>query len=182
MQTFKQIKELNYNDISLFLGIPVIDAKYLIESKIFPLSREVREIAKIGINDCIGIKLVEKPIHSNSDLDGKGTIETIVNMYNKCIPPSKMIEFAHSKTFINAVKFTGKHTIINKILNPEQLLKLQKICLFANIYGKKRWSKNAAVFIRTNSWAKDYLEFKGIQNIYQEVSDTLDTKEELTNA
>jgi hypothetical protein len=67
-------------------------------------------------------------------------------------------------------------------MNPKQLLKLQKIWLFANIYGKKRWSKNAAVFIRTSTWAKDYLESRGVQNIDQEVSNTLDTKEELTNA
>ena len=182
MQTFKQIKELNYNDISLFLGIPVIDAKFLIEMEIYPLSRSEGLEVKIGINDCIGIQLVEKPIHSNSDLDGKGTIETIVNMYNKYTPPSKMIEFGQSKALINAVKFTGKHTILNKIMNPEQLLKLQKIWLFANIYGKKRWSKNAAVFIRTSTWAKDYLESRGVQNIDQEVSNTLDAREELTNA
>ena len=177
MQTFKQIKELNYNDISLFLDIPLYSAKFLIEGERC-LSNENFEKITIGIKDTISVELVEKPIHSNSDLDGKGTIETIVNMYNKYTPPSKMMEFGQNKAFIKAVKFTGKHTILNKIMNPEQLLKLQKIWLFANIYGKKRWSKNAAIFTRTNSWAKGYLASRGVQNIDQEVSDTLDTKEE----
>lgn len=182
MKTFEQIKTVNHNDISFFLGIPVIDAKFLIELEIFPLTHEKRGVVKIGINDRIETMLVEKPIHSNSELDGKGTIETVVETYNKGVTPHKFMEFGQSAGFIKAIKFTGKYTILNEILNPEQLLKLQKIWLFSNVYNKKRWSKNASIFIRANIWAKVYLESRGIQNVLQEVSNTLDTKKELKSA
>ena len=87
MKTFKQIKQVNHNDISFFLGIPVIDAKFLIKCKIFPLSQSKREKVSIGIKDYVDVNLIEKPIHANSKLDGKGMIETVVNTYNKGVTP-----------------------------------------------------------------------------------------------
>ena len=169
MKTFNQIKELNYNDISFFLGISVIDAKFIIECKAFPLSHQRGDIIKIGIKDYIEVKHVEKPIHSNSALDGKGVIETVVKTYNKGVTPHKFMEFGQNKNFIKAIKFTGKYAILNDILNPVQYLKLQKIWLFSNVYGKKRWSKKTAIFIKVNDWAKDYLESRGIDNVDEKV-------------
>ena len=182
MQIFKQIKQVNHNDISFFLGIPVIDAKFLIKSEIFPLSHLKGQKVRIGIKDYIDVSLVEKPIRANSKLDGKGTIETVVNIYNKGVTPHKFMEFGQNPVFIKAIKFTGKSTIVNEILNSEQYEKLQRIWLFSNVYGKKRFSKNASIFIRTNEWAKEYLESRGIQDIDEQVSKTLDIKKELTNA
>ena len=181
MKTFKQIKQVNHNDISFFLGIPVIDAKFLIKCKIFPLSQSKGEKVSIGIKDYVDVNLIEKPIHANSKLDGKGMIETVVNTYNKGVTPHRFMEFGQNPVFINAIKFTGKSTIANEILNTEQYEKLQRIWLFSNVYDKKRFSKNAATFIRTNEWAKEYLESRGIQDIDEQVSKTLDTKKELIN-
>ena len=182
MKTFKKIKQVNHNDISFFLGIPVIDAKFLIECEIFPLSQQKREKVSIGIKDYVDVNLIEKPIHSNSKLDGKGTIETVVETYNKGVTPHKFMEFGQNPVFIKAIKFTGKSTIVNEILNTEQYEKLQRIWLFSNVYGNPRFSKNAAIFIATNTWAKEYLESRGIQDIDEQVSRTLDIKKELINA
>ena len=173
MKTFNQIKELNYNDISFFLGIPVIDAKFIVECKAYPLSHQRDDNIKIGIQDYIEIKHVEKPIHSNSALDGKGVIETVVKTYNKGVTPHRFMEFGQNKSFIKAIKFTGKYAILNDILNADQYSKLQRIWLFSDVYGKKRWSKKTAIFIRVNDWALEYLESRGIENVNEKVLEVI---------
>ncbi|MCT8340520.1 hypothetical protein MG296_10680 [Flavobacteriaceae bacterium TK19130] len=91
-------------------------------------------------------------------------------MYNKGIPLSKLQEYSENTAFIEALKFTGKHAIINDIINPEQLLKLQKTWLLKNVYFIKDWSEKCLKFIETTDWAADYLKENGFseQDIEQQ--------------
>ena len=66
------------------------------------------------------------------------------------------------KLFIKALKFTGSNDILNHILNKEQYLKLQKTWLFANVFEPRYLNEKAALFIKNNEWAYDYLAEKGI--------------------
>lgn len=165
MKTTNDIKYLNYNDLSFFLGISPMDAKWEIAQHLFTPSTipvTSKGAPKIKISDQVETDKIDFTIRSNSALDGSCRFTYLVDYYNKGITMDALRNFGENKTFIKKLKFTGKFEILNEIMNDEQYLKLQKIWLFASVYGKSKPSKNASEFIKANEWSKDYLESRGI--------------------
>ena len=171
MKTPKDIKELNINDLDFFEGISLSDAKWKMAKHYYTTDTETlvnltqAGIPKIPISFYINRLEFDKNIRSSSILDGLNTIDTIVKMYNKGIPLNTLREFSESKPFKKALKFTGKHSILNEILNRDNLRKLQKSWLLANCYcvSPNRRSNNTVKFIENNSWSNDFLASKSIK-------------------
>jgi hypothetical protein len=166
MKTTKQIKTLSYNDLAFFLGISTLDAKWKIAEHFYKpkdLPLTAKGTPKIKVSDQIEVDKIDFTMHSNSDLDGGCKFTYLVNYFNNGVSMDYLRGFGESKTFIKKLKFTGKHGILNDIMNEEQYLKLQKIWLYANIYGRSRPTKEASEFINKHDWAKLYLKTKGIE-------------------
>jgi hypothetical protein len=168
MKTQNEITKLNFNDIAFFNEISTTDAKWSMAHHLFGSEKHLEEnlnksgSPKISNKEYLDKALFESEIKSNSELDGINRIDYTISIYNKGVNLNKLREFSETKAFINALKFTGKYTIINEILQDEQLLKLQKSWLLANTYLINRWSKNTVLFIKKYDWSIEYLESKGI--------------------
>ena len=164
MKTPKDLIQLNFNDVAFFLGISTTDAKFKILDS-YDLSEEDYDkyisektgVPKIGINDFVEKEKFEYKIKSCSILEGKNSIDYHVKVFNKGIPMSRIQEYGENKSFIKALKFTGKNNILNEILCKDQLFILQKCWVLKNTYQVKRWSEKCIEFIESNKWTFDYL-------------------------
>lgn len=163
MKTPEQITKLNFNDIAFFKNISTNDAKWIIAPYIYESEEDIYEnttnsgVPKVSKNDFISKNAVETKIKSCTNLEGRPLIDFTIKTYNENIPLGQLQLFSLKKTFIKALKFTGKHTILNDILNKEQLLKLEKFWLLKNTIYKDNWSEKTILFIGLNTWSFDYL-------------------------
>ena len=163
-KTPKEITKLNYNDIAFFFNKSASDAKWDMSTYFYSTEKALAEnltksgTPKIGINDLVDKSEFETKIKSCSKLEGQNYIDTIIESYNKGIPMERLRKYSESSTFINAMKFTGKHKILNEILNKDQLLKLQKTWLLRNTLTVDYWTKKCTDFIKENDWCIPYLE------------------------
>lgn len=175
MKTKDDFKELNINDYAFFKGISVTDAKWVFADIIFPegwhnlkpdapffgkSNKYVNDkgVPKISTSEMVGYDKFDFSMNSNSELDKKCQLTYLCNFYNNGIPLQKLREHSQNKTYIKALKFTGKNQVINAIINPNQLLKIQKTWLLSNVYMIKNWSKNCIEFIEHNDWAIGFLK------------------------
>lgn len=62
------------------------------------------------------------------------------------------------------MRFTGKYSIVNKILNSSQLRKVQGSWLIKNTYMVNRWSDKTIDFINKNKWCAEFLNLNLITN------------------
>jgi len=168
MKTSEQITKLNFNDLSFFRNITATDSKWLIYNHYFKSEKDLKDNLsatgkpKIGISDTVDKSAFETKMISNSHLDGKNNIDYHIDYYNNGVPLNTLREFSQNEPYRKALKFTGKKQILNDILKPSQLLQLQKTWLEANIYSKKTWSKQTALFIQNTEWAVGHLKSIGI--------------------
>ena len=177
MKTPNEITELNYNDVAFFKNEKTSEAKWDMAHFFYDTHEMIEEnltksgVPIISISNRVAKEHFETKIRSCSELDGLNMIDYIIETYNKEIPTSTVKEFCESLAFSKALKFTGKHSIINEILNDEQLLKCQKYWLFKNTYNKNNWSKNCVSFINSNEWSVDFLISKGFskEDIYNKL-------------
>lgn len=163
MKTYKDIKQINYNDLSFFKSIKIEEAKFFIASVLEAYRPNSIEFNKSGsprvkVTDLIKVEDAHLKINSCSNLDQKNLIEYYVNYFNNGVPIQKLREYSMNKQYIKALKFTGNHTIVNDILNRKQLRKLQETWLLKNCLFINRFSKNTVNFIIENeSWSIEYL-------------------------
>lgn len=167
MKTSKQIKHVNSNDIQFILGKSPNEAKSVIAKALNIKEVNSKGIPLVKASDKAPVEDIDFTIRSNSALDGACYFEVIVDRFNQGIDMGALRNFGEDKRFIKKLKFTGKYHILNEIMNDDQYLKLQKIWLFSNVYGKKKPSLEAQEFISKNDWAKEYLKTKGI--VFKEV-------------
>ena len=175
MKTKNDFKTLNYSEYAFFKGCDTGEAKLVFADLLFPNDwdklvfidgkkvynpKYVNKSGnpKISANDYVELSKLDFTITSNSLLDNTCQFKYLCDYYNNGLPLQKLREYSQNKTFIKALKFTGKNSVINKIINPEQLLKIQKTWLLSNTYMKNVWSKNCIDFIENNDWAFDFLE------------------------
>ena len=157
------IKKLTFNDVAFFLEVSTSEAKWKMAYLFFGSEAHLEKnltktgVPKISIKDVVQKEVFETEIKSCTELDGKNNIDFHIETFNKGVPLSELREYAESKGFISALKFTGKHQILNQILNKDQLFLLQKKWLLTNVYNVHRWSKNTIKFIEQNEWSMDYL-------------------------
>lgn len=177
IKTPEQIVDLNFNDLAFFKGITTSEAKWEManllysEKDLYEIEHEdgsYKNLNKSGIpiikkTERLKKSLFETKIKSCSNLEGKNHIDFIIKSFNKPIPLQKLKEFSESKTFSKALKFTGKHEILNEILNRDQYLILQKSWLFSNAYLAYLYSDKTKFFVKNNPWAINYLVSKGIE-------------------
>lgn len=166
----KDVKELNFNDVAFFLNISVTDAKWKIAPHVYtPETIEnnltTTGIPKISVKDVFSKELFDQKIKSCSHLEGKSLIDYTVETYNHGVSLTKLKEYSENKTFIKALYFTGKYSILNKILNKDQLKKVQKHWVLKNTYLRNTWSENCIKFIESNKWVFDYLVAYNITEI-----------------
>ena len=170
LKTPNEIQKLNYNDVAFLTNKSTSEAKWDMSTYIYKSEDEIYEnltktgVPKIGINDLVDKSDFETKIKSCSALDGLNSIDHLIETHNKGIPTSGLLKFSENPTFRKAIKFTGKYSILNDILNREQFLKLQKSWLFNQTYGKDRFSDKTIKFIITNDWSTEYLTDKGISH------------------
>lgn len=193
MKTKKDFRTLNYSEFAFFKGCDTGEAKLIFSDILFPNDwhklilidgkkvynpKYVNKSGNPKISAKDYIELHQLKIHflinSNSHLDNTCQFEYLCDYYNNGIPLQKLREHSQNKTFLKALKFTGKNSIINEIINPEQLLKIQKTWLLSNTYMKNTWSKNCIEFIENTEWALAFLE---VNMIYE--SEFLEQKRKL---
>lgn len=180
MRTKEDFKRLNFNEYAFFKGCTATDAKWVFTEFIFPKEWENEKdqngesnidnyltksgSPKIKATDLVNYEKLDFSMRSNSQLEGECQLQYLCDYYNTGIQSHKMGEYSDNATFKKALKFTGKYAVLNEIMNPEQLDKLQKTWLLKNCYMVSNWSDNAIEFIKSNDWAKPYL----ILNLFAE--------------
>lgn len=166
MKTFKDLTHLNYQQIAFFKNIPIVDAKWEVVKALKIKSKDLKvskkRVPRIKMTDIVPSNAIDFKIKSNSSLEGENRLEYLTNYYNKGVDMQTLKFLGEHTAFIKKIKFIGKHKILEDILNPDQLKKLQQIWLFANCYNKKKFSKEAVAFINNHDWAAKYLESKGV--------------------
>lgn len=160
MKTFKDIKELNFNELAFFSGKSTLEAKVFI-AKHLDIKEETKSGPKVKITDRINASNYDFTMKSNSRLEGQNRMEYLCDYYNKGTDLQNLRKLSESKTFINALKFTGISSILNDILNREQLLKLQKTWLLHHIFVSRKISEKAFNFSKKHTWVEDYLKLNG---------------------
>lgn len=166
MKNYNDITHINYNDLAFIQGITPADAKWEIALKLWALKdvpTTAKGAPKVKVTDAAPVDKFDFTMRSNSHLDGQDKLKYMVDYYNKGCDVNTLRAYGENKTFIKKLKFTGKHSILNDILNPDQLRKLQQIWLFSNVYGKTKFSDEAIKFISKHKWSEEYLESKGIK-------------------
>lgn len=167
MKTFNDIQELNYNDLAFFTGLSVNDSKWEIAAKFGKTVFSQDGVPIIGKEETIKPLYFNFTIRSNSKLEGQNKMEYLVNYYNKGTHKHQLMEFSQNEAYINALKFTGKYSILNEILNREQLLQLQKKWLVMHLRLSNNYaSSKVQQFIEDNAWAKAYLSQDSISLKY----------------
>ena len=162
MKTKKTITHLNYNDLAFFTGESVIDCKWKIAGILKIENETLKGLPKVKVSDKIKVSDVDFRITSNSVLDKKNRFEYLCDFYNTGTTIDNLRRLSEHKPFIKAVRFTGKDSVLNDILNKEQLLRLQKTWIFANTYMPRFLTDGAEEFIKKYDWAKPYLESRGV--------------------
>lgn len=188
MKTFKEIKTLSYNDYAFFKGISINDAKWEFACKMYkniselPLTKTGVPI--ISLKEKIDKKEFDFKMKSNSILEGEDQMKYLCDFYNKGIPLQKLKQYSESEPMRKALRFTGSNQIINDILEPSQLLKIQKTWLLRNVYLKRKYSDKTIHFIHKNDWAINFLTENGVDkdlvsdqlNAYVSLIDSKKTK------
>ncbi len=163
----KLIKKVNFNDIAFFKGCTTSEAKEIVIRTLYP-GKEALHINDKGnpvvsVDDTIDVSHIDYKMKSCSDkFEGKSYVQYLANFNNKGTTKQALLKFSKSVSFTKALKFTGKHTILNEILNKDQYRILQQTWLLENTLYHDRFSKNAIKFILENDWSSDYLKSKGI--------------------
>lgn len=159
MKTFKQIQELDYNDLAFFTGLSPGDSKWEIAANLGKKEITLSGIPVIGKEDTIKPCHYNFTIRSNSRLEGKNKMKYLVKYYNKGTHMHQLMEFSQNETFIKALEFTGKYKILNDILNRKQYLKLQKSWIKSHLLlTNNHVSAKAQKFIKRHSWSRKYLK------------------------
>jgi len=162
MKTKKTITHLNYNDLAFFTGESVINCKWIIAGILKIEDETPKGLPKVKISDKIKVSEVDFKINSSSVLDKKSRFEYLCDFYNAGTTIDNLRILSEHKPFIKAIRFTGKDSVLNDILNKEQLLRLQKTWIFTNTYMPRFLTDGADKFIKKYDWAKPYLESLGI--------------------
>lgn len=146
-----KIKELNYNDLAFFAGIEVREAKEYIADKLHIKERsEKTGVPKVKRTDMIKAFEYDFVIRSSTTLDGKNRMDYLMSYYGKeNFDPNVIEKFRKTVAYRKAMRFTGKNTILNKIINPNILKYLQTSWLTKNV-KRVQWSEKALIFIREN--------------------------------
>ena len=175
LKTKNEIQQLNFNDLAFFMGISTSDAKWEMAHIFYASNKEILNnltktgAPKISANDYVDKSQFEKKIKSSTELDGKNHIDYHIDYFNKGVSRAKLSEYSKNKSFIKAIRFTGKSSILNDILNKDQMLLLQKTWILNNTLYVRTWSKKAMKFIQDNEWVKTYLkEFMDFNEKYAE--------------
>ena len=178
------ITEINFNDYAFFKGVSVREAKWVFAEKLFKPENIEKNLTKSGVpiiksDEYISIDDFDFSMRANSKLEGKSVVKYLFSYYQKGVDMNKLREYSENKSFITALRFTGKHQIVNKMLNTAQLEKLQKTWLLKNIVYKNFYSDNTIKFIINNKWAMGFLEAKGlpIEKIKNQISEYKSKKE-----
>lgn len=160
MKTYNEIKYLNYQDLAFFSGQSVTDCKFYIAAMLGIKEKNKAGIPKVKISDKIERDKVDFTLRSNSELEGADRMKYLCDFYNRGVDPATFMKFGENETFKKHLKFTGVNSILNEILNSDQLRKLQKKWLFANVYGKQRdkIGAKAESFLKQNQWASELVE------------------------
>lgn len=181
MKRYIDISKITFQDYAFFKGVELAEAKWKFAEIINGPSAKYATKAQIKAKNLKGYSEItesgtpcipaKETLHkskfdfsmiSNSNLDGKCQMEYLCNYYNSGVPIQLLREFAENVGYKKALRFTGKRTIVNDILNEDQLKKLHQTWLFSNCYEVKFWSKAAIEFIESNVWARGYLIERGI--------------------
>ena len=163
LKTKNEVQQLNFNDLAFFMGISTSDAKWKMAHIFYNSDKELSKnltktgVPKISVNDYVSKSEFEKKIKSSTELENKNHIDYHIDFFNKGVSHTKLSEYSQSKSFVKAIKFTGKSSILNDILNRDQMLLLQKRWILSNTYNVRTWSKKAMKFIEDNEWVKSYL-------------------------
>ncbi len=164
MKTKTDFKELNFNEYAFFKGCSTTEAKWEFADHVFPENWEGEEkyltktgSSKINKNDTVDYNSLDFTIRSNSILEGKCQLGYLCDFYNKGVPLNTLRKYSENPTFVKALSFTGKNQVISDIINPEQLMKLQKTWLLKNVMMKNTLSDNTVKFIENNNWATSFL-------------------------
>ena len=180
MKTYQELKEINYQAVMFFLGKTTEQAKELIYQKGSPTCAASGEKVKITPSHTAFIKDLEVPLRSvYPQFDGKGMIEVMIEQHNKGVSMAQLKKWAESKTCIKSLKFTGKESILNEILNADQYFKLQTSWAFAAVYAVKHLTKRQAVFIRTTPGLEEELKSRGVINLASKIDRVINPVEEL---
>ena len=180
MKNHQELTELNFQAVMFFLGKTTEQAKELIYQKGFPTCVAAGEKVKITPSQMAPLKELEVKITSvYPEFDGKGKIEITVEAYNKGVSMAQLKKWSENKGYIKSLKFTGKESILNEILNEEQYKKLQVLWAFAAVYPVAHYTKRQAIFIRTTPGLEEALKCKGIVNVSEKVDRVLNPVEEL---
>jgi len=168
IQTPKKVSKLNFNDLAFLTNKSTSEAKWDMANYLFSSDEELSEnltksgIPKVSVNEYLDKSLFETRIKSCSRLDGLNSIDYIIKTYNNGITIDRLQKYSETPAFQKALKFTGKFTILNNILNKDQLLKLQKSWIYKNTYLIHNWSDNCISFIKENDWSVEFLKSKMI--------------------
>lgn len=172
MITYQEIPDLNFNEYAFFKGIPTTDAKWEFAHIIFPkdwLKKDNYDKyftksgnPKISVNDRVSKDKFDFTMTSNSALDGTCQMKYLCEYYNKGVTIQKLSEFSQDSALNKAMRFSGKKSIVELILNSDQLNKLKKTWLFNGCYSSRQFTDNIVKFIMSNDWAKEFLVSKGI--------------------
>lgn len=163
MKTKDDIKDLNFQDYAFFKGVSLLDAKWVFASRLFtPENLETTKtgIPKITASDRLPVKDFDFTMRSNSLLDGQCQLQYLCDYYNRGVAVSKIMEYSENKSFVKAMKFTGKDSIVNEILNRDQLLKIQKTWLLKNSFYSIK--EVAIKFEISHKWAAEYMTISGV--------------------
>lgn len=166
----KDLNKLNFNDISFLKNISLDEAKWAVANFLYTekhlwatdekgvyINLSKRMIPKLKKTDLIDKDKVEVKIKSCSHLEGRNLIDYTIESYNKGVDLTRLRKYSENIVFSNSISFTGKHDVLNDILNRNQLLLLQKKWVLKNTYMTNRWSKKTIDFIKNNSWVAGYL-------------------------
>ena len=168
MKTYQEIEYVNYQEISFLRGVSMIEAKNIISNCL--------EIEKPKIKDAVAIFKAEKYLRSHDDrYDGKGVMQVVVEHYNRGLTSLELQKFANNRAFIGALSFKGRHSILNAILNPDDLLSLQKewllkLCDSGKNLVSLKARKNLANFVNDNLWALPFLQENKLEPNFKHIA------------
>lgn len=157
-----EIEKLNFNDVAFFFNESSGDAKWRIAPFIFGSPKILENnltksgVPKISSKEFVFKKDIDIKIKSCSALDGLNMIDYTIETYNKGIPADRLIKYKDNSTFAKALKFTGKYSILNDILNKEQFLTLKKSWLLQSLYSNNTFIN----FQAKNDWAAGFVQKK----------------------
>ena len=180
MKTYKELTELNFQAVMFFLDKTIVQAKEIIYEKGFPAYYNSGEEVKITPSQKAPLKDIEVLVTSVfPQFNGKGKIEISVDMFNKGVSMARLKKWAENKAYIKSLKFTGKESILNEILNADQYFKLQISWAFAAVYAVRHLTKRQAIFIRTTPGLEEELKARGVEGLSRKIDRVINPIEDL---